>query len=125
MHIHQLILSQRKELGMTQQDLAYKLGVTGKSISRWENGVSTPDIYSLKRLSKVLNIPMATFFKSIESSEDVESPIDTKLVSNYIVLSIISITILLVATLLLWIGVSNYDGSDDLMILQVFGFAYL
>lgn len=121
MNIHQIIFNKRKELGMTQQDLAYKLGVASKSISRWENGLSTPDIYSLKQLTKVLNIPMTTFFKEIESSKDIESPIDTKLVSRYITFSIISITILLIATLLLWIGFTNYDGSDDFMILQILG----
>ena len=36
----------RKENGMTQEQFAEKLGVTNRSISRWENGKTMPD-YSL------------------------------------------------------------------------------
>lgn len=34
----------RKEQKLTQEQLANKLGITGKSISRWENGKTMPDI---------------------------------------------------------------------------------
>ena len=36
--IGKFILNCRKEKGLTQEQLAEKLGVTSKSISRWENG---------------------------------------------------------------------------------------
>ena len=44
--IGNFIAELRKEKNMTQEQLAEKLGVSNKSISRWENGVTMPD-YSL------------------------------------------------------------------------------
>ncbi len=47
-----LFLAQlRKERGLTQQALGEKLGVTNKTVSRWENGNYMPDIDMLLRLS--------------------------------------------------------------------------
>lgn len=52
----QFILSRRKELGLTQNQLAEKLNVTDKAISKWENGKSAPDIATLIPLAEVLDI---------------------------------------------------------------------
>ena len=46
----------RKEMGLTQDQLAEKIGVTGKSISRWENGKTMPDYSLLKDLCNELGI---------------------------------------------------------------------
>ena len=45
----------RKAKNMTQEQLAEKMGVTNKSISRWENGNTLPDISLLVQLSDILN----------------------------------------------------------------------
>ena len=51
-----LISKIRKEINLTQKDLADKLNVTPKAISRWETGRGYPDIEILPDLSKALNI---------------------------------------------------------------------
>lgn len=48
----------RKEKKLTQEQLAEKLGVTAKTISRWENGNYMPDISLLKPLSEALGITL-------------------------------------------------------------------
>lgn len=50
------IASLRKEIGMTQEMLGEKLGVTNKTISRWETGVYMPDIKMLKLLSEFFSV---------------------------------------------------------------------
>lgn len=45
----------RKEKNMTQEQLAEKVGVTDKSISRWENGNTMPDITIIMDLANILN----------------------------------------------------------------------
>ena len=53
-----IILKRRKQLGLTQQELADKLFVSNKVISKWETGKSVPDTSMLVELSKVLNISL-------------------------------------------------------------------
>ena len=50
------IAKRRKDLGMTQEDLAGKLGVSAQAVSKWENDVSYPDISLLPPLVKTLNM---------------------------------------------------------------------
>lgn len=52
----QLIADARKELGLTQAQLAEAIGVTDKAISRWETGRGFPDVVYLQPLSKTLGI---------------------------------------------------------------------
>ena len=51
-----LISSRRKELKMTQKDLAQKLNVSDKTVSKWETGTSYPEITLLATIAKVLEI---------------------------------------------------------------------
>lgn len=54
--IGKFIAELRKEMNMTQQDLADKLGVTDRAISNWENGRRLPDYSLLKPISDILCI---------------------------------------------------------------------
>lgn len=50
------IAERRKEQGMTQLDLAEKMGVTDKAVSKWERDLSCPDINSLPLLAELLQV---------------------------------------------------------------------
>ncbi len=54
--IGEFIAKIRKEKKLTQEELATKIGVSNKTISRWENGVNMPDYSLLKPLSNELGI---------------------------------------------------------------------
>lgn len=69
MRIGEIILQRRKELGMTQKELAEKLNVTDRSISRWECGVNLPDVETLKTIAKVLDVPISYFYEDIQEKE--------------------------------------------------------
>lgn len=51
-----MIATLRKEKGMTQLDLAQRLGVTDKAVSKWERDLSCPDVNSLPKLAEVLGV---------------------------------------------------------------------
>ena len=51
-----MIASLRKENGMTQLELAEKMGVTDKAVSKWERDLSCPDVNSLPKLAEVFDI---------------------------------------------------------------------
>ena len=54
--IGKFIAQKRKEKKLTQEQLAAKLGVTDKSVSRWENGRSMPDLSLFSPLSEELGV---------------------------------------------------------------------
>ena len=56
--IGRFIAACRKEKGMTQAQLAERLGVTAKTISRWENGNYMPDLSLLIPISEILEISL-------------------------------------------------------------------
>ena len=49
-----LILKLREEKGLSQSELGFKLGVTNKAVSRWENGRGYPDTSLLLKLLLLL-----------------------------------------------------------------------
>ena len=73
--ISNFIKTKRKELGITQDELANKLFVTEKAISRWETGRGTPDISLLLPLSKELKVDVSEILNGEEikkNKNDVE-----------------------------------------------------
>ena len=67
--ISNFIKTKRKELGITQDELAEKLFVTEKAISRWETGRGTPDISLLLPLSKELNVGVSELLNGEENKK--------------------------------------------------------
>ena len=53
----QEILRRRKAMGMTQEELASRMGVSRQSVAKWETGQSSPDIDRLSLLRDVLDEP--------------------------------------------------------------------
>ena len=51
-----MIASLRKEHGMTQLELAEKMGVTDKAVSKWERDLSCPDVNTIPKLAEVFGI---------------------------------------------------------------------
>jgi len=69
--IGKFILELRKESGMTQLELANKIGVTDRAISKWENGRGLPDLSLLKPLCDVFEITINELIsgKKIDKNE--------------------------------------------------------
>ena len=77
--ISNFIKLKRKELGITQEELANKLFITEKAISRWETGRGTPDISLLIPLAKELKIDVSELLNGEEkrnNKNDVEQIIE-------------------------------------------------
>lgn len=72
--IAEFIKTKRKEKGLTQEELAEKLFVTEKAISRWETKRGTPDISLLIPLAKELDVTVAEILNG-EEKDSVENVI--------------------------------------------------
>ena len=62
MEIGAAIRKRRKELGLSQEQLAEKVGVSYQQIQRYENGSSMLNVENMQRIAKILNIPAASLF---------------------------------------------------------------
>lgn len=73
--IGKFIAKLRKEKNMTQAQLAEKMGVTDKSISRWENGKTMPDVSLFEPLCNELNISINELLKGekTENTNDTDN----------------------------------------------------
>ena len=68
-----MIASKRKELGLTQMELAEKMGVTDKAVSKWERDLSYPDISSLPKLAEIFGVSVDELLQVKHNSENRES----------------------------------------------------
>lgn len=64
------IAEMRKEKNMTQADLAEKLQVTDKAVSRWERGLGFPDIGTLEPLAAALGVSILELMRSERAGEE-------------------------------------------------------
>ena len=67
--IGKFISEKRRRLNMTQSILASKLHITDKAVSKWERGLSLPDISIIIPLSEILGVSLYDLLKGEESDE--------------------------------------------------------
>ena len=70
------ISTRRRAMGMTQDQLAEKLGVTAQAVSKWENDQSCPDITTLPRLAEIFGISVDTLLGRTEQEVVHEATIE-------------------------------------------------
>lgn len=58
------VADRRKNLNMTQKDLAAKIQVTDKAVSKWERGLGFPDINTIEVLAAALDVSITELMKS-------------------------------------------------------------
>lgn len=62
MPMNQIIHEKRKELGLTQEQIADYLGVSTPAVSKWEKGITSPDTSLLPPLARLLKTDLNTLF---------------------------------------------------------------
>ena len=68
--IGKYIAGKRKSLGMTQRQLAEKLGMSDKSVSKWERGGCLPDVSVYKELCSILGISLNEFLAGEDIAQE-------------------------------------------------------
>ena len=81
--IGKFIALKRKEKNMTQEELARILGVTNKTVSRWENGNYMPDLSLLKPLSEALGVSLNELLSGEEDVDVQKADENISNITNY------------------------------------------
>lgn len=85
----------RKQEGLTQKQLADKLGVSNKAISKWETGEGFPDITMIPKLSAIFNVSSDyLLYKEGETFADVSSAEQESIAGKVFLISKIAIGIM-------------------------------
>ena len=66
----EMISSFRREKNMTQNDLADKMNVTDKAVSKWERNLSCPDINSIPKLAEILGVSVEKLLNAQTKQEN-------------------------------------------------------
>lgn len=69
-----LIAIKRKEAGLTQEKLAEKIGVTNKTVSKWETGKCMPDYSVVPELCRELNVTAGELLAGEETEDKSGNP---------------------------------------------------
>ncbi len=78
--IGKFICTKRKEKNITQSELAEKLNITDRAISKWENGACLPDVGTMPELCQILGITINDLFSGeVVSMEDKEKKLEENL----------------------------------------------
>ncbi len=71
--IGKFIAQKRKEKNLTQEQLAEKIGVSNKTISKWETGKCMPDYSIIEILCQELNITLAELMNGEEDEKSIHT----------------------------------------------------
>jgi len=72
MKINEIIREKRKELNLTQEQVATSLGVSTPAVNKWENGISYPDITTIPPLARLLKVDLNTLLSFQEELSEKE-----------------------------------------------------
>lgn len=72
MNLAEKLTIQRKKMGMSQEQLADRLGITRQSVSKWEAGSSVPEISKLVAMSELFDVSLDYLLKDYLDEESVK-----------------------------------------------------
>lgn len=76
MTISEMIKEIRQNVNMTQDEMAQTLYVTRQAVSRWENGDTTPNIETLKQISKMFGVSLNRLLATAQNTDSVSAEIN-------------------------------------------------
>ena len=136
--IGKFILELRKEKKMTQQELALKIGVTDRAISKWENGRGMPDLSLMKPLCDKLGISINElisgekinkkeyqdrFEENIFNTINYSQKQIKKTRNKYVIIIVIIVLFLIVLATLFGIDINRMKNNEP-VVFSTWGFDY-
>lgn len=131
-NLGKFIAENRKAAGMTQEELAQKLFVTNKAVSKWEKGQSFPDIALFEPLAEALGVSVSELFAGEKKEEDISVKAVLELSKSVVkkekkkLNTVLGILFFIIAALLIIFSESIVTAIDDRNISYLYwqGFYY-
>ena len=104
------IYEMRVRKGFTQKELADKLNITDRAVSKWERGLGIPDVSLLNELSLVLDVSVSEILNGKKFDDKFSSkvifPLNDNKVSNILMLLLVCLPITLIFILAIYFEVN-------------------
>lgn len=97
-------VNKKKELNMTQRDMAKKLNVSDKTISKWETGVNFPDLKMLNQIARLIGVSVSDLLEA----DDLRAPnrgndLDNTTITRFRIHQVVSFLLFIFAVIIiLW-----------------------
>ena len=109
MKFNEKIVLLRKQKGLTQEDVAFQLGLSRQALSKWESGNCEPDFKKLKELAKMYDVSLDyllddDFEKKIEDADKNREETSYKVYKNQVIIYRNPWFIVLIISLLIFIA---------------------
>lgn len=121
MKIGEKITKYRKELNLTQADLAKKLDISSKTVSKWENNTTEPSLDMIIKLCEVFKITTDEFINGKVIKKKVDNVVSNKnedIEYKKKKAKVLCISIILYFVALIWLIVSEelFDLKDGILV---------
>ncbi len=100
----------RKQMNLTQAELAEKMGYTDKAISKWERGESIPDVLTLKALADTFGVTLNYLTEAEHPKNKTEIPRRTK--NNRLIISLLAAAAVWFIATVLFVYLKVYGASS-------------
>lgn len=107
MELGSKIANARKELGITQVELADKMAVTRQTVSRWESGAALPDIEKVSQLASILKVSCDYLLKDDEENSTAKDILNVEAAKQS------AVTCLLEKLVGKKVKINFYDSEED------------
>ena len=114
-----MISSLRKEKSMTQAQLAEKMNITDKAVSKWERDLSCPDINSLDKLSEILGVTVDELVQAVKAKECVKDENPSQKITKLINLIFKAITLAMGVAVVVLSSLNEIDSSSAITLLGI------
>ena len=76
MNLGNSLFHARKKRGLSQEEVAQKIGVSRQTISKWETNETIPDIYQSKKMAKIYNVSLDELIEFDVDLQEIEEMIE-------------------------------------------------
>ena len=109
------IAEMRKQNNMTQKDLAEKLNVSDKVISKWETGKCLPDVEMMMKLSRALGVSISELYECIENTDTgIKEDYNEERIWQYKKYSIVSYFLIVLSPIFILLATVDWSRFDDI-----------
>ncbi len=109
------IAEMRKQNNMTQKDLAEKLNVSDKVISKWETGKCLPDVEMMMKLSRALGVSISELYECIENTDaGIKEDYNEERIWQYKKYSIVSYFLIVLSPIFILLATVDWSRFDDI-----------